>query len=47
MFLGKMARDHLVSIRTVPGCIEVCEAIKGVAFARFDGVEPSLLDRKA
>ncbi len=45
--LGKMAHDHLVSIRTVPGCIGVGEAIKGVAVSGFDGIKPSLLDRKA
>jgi hypothetical protein len=45
--LGKMAHDCLVSIQTVPGCIGVGEAIKGVAVAGFDGVEPCLLDRKA
>ncbi len=47
MLLGKIAHDCLVSIRTVPGCIGVGEAIEGVAVAGFDGVEPSLLDRKA
>ncbi len=45
--LGKMAHDCLVSIRTVPGCIGVDEAIEGLAVASFDGVKPSLLDRKA
>ncbi len=48
MLLDKMAHDHLISFRTVPGCIGVDEAIKGVAVAGYDGgVEPSLLDRKA
>ncbi len=47
MLLGKMACDCLVSIRTVHGCIGVGEPIKGVAVAGFDGVKPSLLDRKA
>jgi hypothetical protein len=47
MLLGKMAHDYLVSIRTVPGCIGVGEAIKGVTVARFDGIKPSLLDWKA
>jgi hypothetical protein len=42
-----MAHDHFVSVRTVFGCIGVGEAIKGVAVACFDGVEPSLLDQKA
>ncbi len=42
-----MAHDCLVSSRTVHGCIEVGEAIEGVAVAGFDGVKPSLLDRKA
>ncbi len=42
-----MAHDHLVSVQTVPGCIRVGEAIKGVAVAGFDSVEPSLLDQKA
>ncbi len=42
-----MAHDCLVSIRTVPGCIGVGEAIKGVAVAGFDGVNPRLFDRKA
>ncbi len=42
-----MAHDCLVSVQTVPGCIGVGEAIKGVAVAGFDGIEPSLLDRKA
>jgi hypothetical protein len=41
-----MAHDHLVSIQTVPGCIGVGEAIKGVAVAGFDGIESHLLDRK-
>ncbi len=45
--LGKMAHDHLVSVRTVPGCIGVGEAIKGVTVAGFDGIEPHLLDQKA
>ncbi len=45
--LGKMAHNSLVSIRTLPGCIGVGEAIKGVTVAGFDGIEPSLLDRKA
>jgi hypothetical protein len=47
MLLGKMAHDCLVSVRTVPDCIGVGEAIKGVTVSGFDGVEPSLLDRKA
>ncbi len=38
--LGKMAHDCLVSVRTVP-------TIEGVAVAGFDGIEQSLLDRKA
>jgi hypothetical protein len=42
-----MAHDCFVGIRTVPGCIGVGEAIEGVAVASFDGVKPSLLDRKA
>ncbi len=42
-----MAHDHLLSIRTLPGCIGVDKAIEGVAVASFDGVKPSLLDRKA
>ncbi len=42
-----MAHDRLIHIRTVPGCIGVGEAIEGVAVASFDGIEPSLLDRKA
>ncbi len=45
--LGKMAHYHFVSIQTVPGCIGVGEAIKGVAVAGFDGIEPSFLDWKA
>ncbi len=45
--LGKMAYDPIVSVRTVPGCVGVGEAIEGVAVASFDGIEPSLLDRKA
>ncbi len=45
--LGKMAHDHLVNPQTVPDCIGVGEAIKGVTVAGFDGVEPRLLDRKA
>jgi hypothetical protein len=47
MFLGKRAYDCLVSIQTVPGCIGVGEAMEGVAVAGFDGIKPSLLDRKA
>jgi hypothetical protein len=47
VLLGKMAHDCLVSICTVPGCIGVGEAIEGVAVAGFDGIKPSLLDRKA
>ncbi len=42
-----MAHDRLISVWTVPGCIGVGEAIKGVAVAGFDGVKPSLLDQKA
>ncbi len=42
-----MAHDCLVSVRTVPGYIGVGEAIEGVAVAGFDGIKPSLLDRKA
>ncbi len=45
--LGKMAHDCLVSIWTVLCCIGVGEAIEGVAVARFDDIEPSLLDWKA
>ncbi len=45
--LRKMAHDHLIRIWTVPGCIGVGEAIKGVAVSGIDSVEPSLLDRKA
>ncbi len=45
--LGKITHDCLVSVQTVPGCIGVGEAIEGVTVAGFDGVEPSLLDRKA
>ncbi len=44
--LGKMAHDHLVSVRTVPGCIGVGEAIEGVTVASFDGIKPHFLDRK-
>ncbi len=39
-----MAHDHPIGIRTVPGSIGVGEALKGVAVAGFDSVEPSLLD---
>ncbi len=42
-----MPHDCLISVRTVPGCIGVGEAIEGVAVAGFDGAELSLLDRKA
>jgi hypothetical protein len=42
-----MAHDCLISIRTVPGCIEVGEAIEGVTIAGFDGIKPSLFDWKA
>jgi hypothetical protein len=42
-----MAHDPLISIRTVPGCIGVGQAIEGVAVAGFDGIEPSLIDQKA
>jgi hypothetical protein len=42
-----MPHDHLVSVRTVPGCIVVDEAIKGVVVTCFDGIKPRLLDRKA
>ncbi len=45
--LGKMAHDRLISIRTVLGRIGVGEALKGVAVAGFDSIEPSLLDREA
>ncbi len=47
MLLGKLAHDCLVSIRTVPGCIGVSEAIKGVGVSGFDGINPSLLEQKA
>jgi hypothetical protein len=40
MLLGKMAHDHLISIQTVPGCIGVGKAIKGVTVAGFDGFKP-------
>jgi hypothetical protein len=36
--LGKMAHDCFVCIRTVPSCIRVGEAIKGVTVASFDGI---------
>ena len=36
-----------ICIRTVPGCIGVGKAIKGVTVAGFDGIEPSLFDREA
>ncbi len=42
-----MAHDHPVGVRTVLGRIGVGEALKGVAVASFDSVEPSLLDREA
>ncbi len=42
-----MAHDCLISVRTVPGCIGVGEAIKGVTVAGFDGIKLRLLDRKA
>ncbi len=42
-----MAYDCLVSVWTEPGCIGVGEAIKGVAVAGYDGVNPHLLDQKA
>ncbi len=45
--LGKMAHDCLLSIQTVLGCIEVGEAIEGIAVAGFDGIKPRLLGRKA
>jgi hypothetical protein len=47
MFLGKMAHDCLIGIRTILGCIGVGKALKGVTVAGFDSVEPSLLDREA
>jgi hypothetical protein len=47
MVLDKMAHDRLISVQTVPGCIGVGEAIEGVSVASFDGVKPSLHDRKA
>ncbi len=42
-----MAHDCLIGIWTVLGCIGVREALKCVAVAGFDSVEPSLLDREA
>ncbi len=45
--LGKMVHDNLIGIQTVLGRIGVSEALKGVAVAGFDCVEPSLLDREA
>jgi hypothetical protein len=39
--------SQLPMIRTVPGCIGVGEAIKGVAVAGFDGTKPGLLNWKA
>ncbi len=45
--LGKMAHGPLVSVRKVLGFIGVSEAIKGVAVASVDGIEPSFLDRIA
>ncbi len=44
--LGKMAHDPLIGVWTVPGQIGVCEALKGVAVAGFDSIQPSLLDRE-
>jgi hypothetical protein len=45
--LGEIAHDHLVCIRTVPGCIGVGETIKDVTVAGFDGINPSLINREA
>ncbi len=45
--LGKMAHDRLISVRTVPGSIGVGKAVKGVAVAGFDSIDPSLLHREA
>ncbi len=45
--MGNIAHDHLISVQTIPGCIEVGEAIKGVAVAGFDCIKPCLLDWKA
>ncbi len=47
MLLSKMAHDCLIGVRTVLGHIGVSEALKGVAVAGFDCIEPSLLDREA
>ncbi len=47
MFLGKMANNRLIGVRTVLGRIGVSEALEGVTVAGFDSVKPSLLDREA
>ncbi len=44
--LGKVAHDRLVGVGTVLDRIGVGEALKGVAVAGFDGVQPGLFDRK-
>ncbi len=45
--LGKMTHDGLIRVGAVMCNIGVGEAIKGVAVAGLDGIQPSLLDWKA
>jgi hypothetical protein len=42
-----MAHDGFVCVRTILGSIGVGEALKGVAVAGFDGIQPGLFDWKA
>ena len=42
-----MAHDRFVCVRTIFGSIGVGEALKGVAVAGFDGIQPGLFDWKA
>ncbi len=42
-----MTQDGLIRVGAVASHIGVGEAIKGVTVAGLDGIQPSLLDRKA
>jgi len=42
-----MTHDRFVSVWTILGSIGVGEALKGVAVAGFDGIQPGLFDWKA
>ncbi len=47
MLLGKISQDYFIGVGTISCHDGVCETVKGVTVACFNGISQHLLDREA